>query len=63
MAPDVFEATVVAHETPHSLLLRGEHGVLTATCAVPRCTARGWPGCGRHVADATAGGRLVPCTR
>ena len=31
VAPDVFEATVVAHETPHSLLLRGEHGVLTAT--------------------------------
>ena len=29
--PHVFEATVVAHETPHSLLLRGEHGVLTAT--------------------------------
>ena len=31
VAPDVFEATVVAHETPHSLLLRCADGVVTAT--------------------------------
>ena len=31
--------------------------------AAPRCTARAWPGCGHHAADAPTGGRLVPCTR
>jgi hypothetical protein len=29
VAPGVFEATVVAHETPHSLLLRCAGGVVT----------------------------------
>jgi hypothetical protein len=31
VAPDVFEATVIAHETPHSLLLRCADGVVTAS--------------------------------
>jgi hypothetical protein len=30
VAPGVFEATVVAHETPHSLLLRCADGEVTA---------------------------------
>jgi len=30
VAPGVFEATVVAHETPHSLLLRCAGGAVTA---------------------------------
>ena len=64
VAPGVFEATVVALETPHSLLLRCADGMVTAPGAAPRCTARGWPGCGRRVAEPpTAGGRLVPCSR